>query len=84
MNRKTFLARLSDTLYWAWGTVDSPVITTSMQSEFFYTTAPKGTIPGSEATNRNEYQEYIQAVKLMGEDGRCLELTIYHLHVPIL
>jgi hypothetical protein len=39
---------------------------------------------GLNQPDRNEYHGYIQAVKLEGEDGRCLELKIYHLHVPIL
>jgi hypothetical protein len=31
------------------------------------------------ASNRNEYQEYF----LRGKGGRCVGLTTYHLHVPI-
>jgi hypothetical protein len=32
------------------------------------------------ASNRNEYQEYF----LGGKRGRCVGLTTYHLHVPII
>ena len=50
----------------------------SMQPGIFSVTSDSSMCPGFDSDSKNEYQD-----NPGGKGGRCIRLTTYHLHVPI-